>query len=228
LNKLTAIEGRVIVSIDIEKKNSHRFSNGTVIRLERNWNNLDRKSTQPVNAICISGEGIKPNSEILIHHNMCHDTYRIFNYRSLSGEETGSDIRYYSIPSEQCYAWRDGEEWKPLPNFSLALRVFKPYNGILTGIEPKLIKNVLYILDGEYKGMVCHTLRACDFEIRFQGTDGREHTLIRCRPNGNIKVQREPEVIGINHEYTKMVNNGELYVGINVSDAKPIKDHTYA
>ena len=64
---MRAVEGRVIISVDHEKKNSHTFEDGTTIRLERDWNNLNRRETQPVNAIVIDGEGIKDGAEILIH-----------------------------------------------------------------------------------------------------------------------------------------------------------------
>ena len=70
MNKLKHVEGRIIVSVDHESKNSHKFADGTVIRLERDYNNLNRRQTQPTNAIVISGKDISKGSEILIHHKM--------------------------------------------------------------------------------------------------------------------------------------------------------------
>ena len=197
--QLKAVDGKVIISVDLEGKNSHTFSDGTKIRLERQYNNLNRRETHPVNAIVIDGEGVKAGSQILIHPNMTHDTNKIFNYGQLSGDIEGSDVKYFSIPVEQCYAWLDEEDnntWKPLKNFEFALRVYKPYVGLIDGIEPTLVKDVLYVTTGEFKGLVVHTLKACDYEIIFQGIHGREERLIRFRHFPDQEHERE-EIIEI-------------------------------
>ena len=215
--QLKAVEGKVIISVDLEGKNSHTFSDGTKIRLERQYNNLNRRETHPVNAIVIDGEGVKSGSQILIHPNMTHDTNKIFNYGQLSGDIEGSDIKYFSIPVEQCYAWLDEEDnntWKPLKNFEFALRVYKPYVGLIDGIEPTLVKDVLYVTTGEFKGLVVHTLKACDYEIIFQGIHGREERLIRFRHFPDQEHERE-EIIAVDYHLTEKVNKGELVVGIS-------------
>ena len=56
---MLSVEGKVVVSVDHEKKNSYTFENGVTIRMERDWNNLNRRETQPVNAIVIDGEGFQ-------------------------------------------------------------------------------------------------------------------------------------------------------------------------
>lgn len=222
MNQLKHIKGRVICAIDLEGKNSHRFASGATIRLERQWNNLDKIHTEPVNGTVIDAENIPVGAEILVHHNSTHPTYKINNFTPTSGEEIASSIKYFSIPVEDCYIWREPHgEWQPMEGFATALRVFKPYKGILQGIEPTLIKNVLYLTSGEYKGFVCHTVRAADYPIKFQD-NGRENIVIRCRPHGDKKTKREREVIAINWDYTHKVNIFELWVGITVSDAKSI------
>jgi hypothetical protein len=219
--QLQSVEGKVIISVDLESKNSHTFSDGTKIRLERQWNNLNKRETHPVNATVISGEGIKSGAQILIHPNMTHETYRIHDYAPLSGKIEGSDIKYYSIPAEQCYAWLDGEEWKPLKGFDFGLRVYVPYSGKLAGIEPTLINDVLYATTGEFKGKVVHTLKACDYEIIFQGTNGQEDRLIRFRHFPGQDHERE-EVIAIDDYMTDKVNNKEFLVGLSPTKAKTI------
>lgn len=221
-NKLIHTEGRIVVKVDVESKNSHTFQDGIKIRLERKYDNFNQRYTQPVNAIVVSAETIPGGSEILIHHNACHDTNKIFNYVPLSGKETGGDIKYFSIREDEAFAWLDKTEWHPLPGFDFALRVFKPYNGILQGIEPTLIKNVLYITTGHYKGLVCHTLMASDYEIIFQDVNGREGNLIRVRTSEDKKAQREEEISVIDHSLTEQVLNRELLVGITIKDAKPL------
>jgi len=221
MSELKSVQGKVIISVDLESKNSHTFEDGTKIRLERQWNNLNVRETHPVNATVISGEGIKPGSQILIHPNMTHDTYKINDYLPLSGETTGSDIKYYSIPEEQCYAWLDGEEWKPLKNFDFALRVYKPYEGVIEGIEPELVKDVLYATTGEFKGKIVHTLKACDYEVIFQGTNGREDRLIRFRHYPNQEHERE-EVIAVDDYLTDLLKNNKLLVGLSPSKTHAI------
>jgi hypothetical protein len=219
--QLQAVEGKVIISVDLESKNSHTFSDGTKIRLERQYNNLNRRETHPVNATVISGEGMNSGSQILIHPNMTHETYRIYDYAPLSGTIEGSDIKYYSIPEEQCYAWLDGDTWKPLKNFDFALRVYIPYVGLIDGIEPTLVKDVLYVTTGEFKGKVVHTLKSCDYEIIFQGSNGQEDRLIRFRHFPDQEHERE-EVIAVDEYLTKKVNNKELIIGLSPLKAKTI------
>jgi hypothetical protein len=215
--------GRVVVSVDMEFKNSHQFEDGTVIRLERQYNEFNQRITQPVNAIVISADNIPSGAQILIAHNCTHDTNKIFDYKNLSGEEIASDVKYFSIPESDCFLWKDNDgEWKPCGVYETALRVFKPYRGIMEGIEPEIIKNTLYVTSGEYKGLVVRTLVACDYEVIFQGDEGREERIIRFRPNGDEAEKREPEAICIDNEKTELVNEGELLVGLSISDCKSI------
>lgn len=229
-DKLTYIEGRIICQVDMEGKNSHRFADGTTIRLERRYDNFNMRYVNPVNATVISAENIPEGAVILIHHNSIHDTNRVFNYSSLSGDEIASNIRYFSIPETEAFAWYDKESknWKPLPGFDFALRVFKPYKGILEGVEPTLIKDCLYVTTGEYKGLICRTLKSCDYNIIFQDVNGREGNLIRFRSVEDLKTQRELEIVAIDHTLTEQLQNGDLIVGITKSDAKPLKEIQHA
>ena len=205
--------GRVIVKADLEAKNYHTFSNGLTIRRERNFNEFNRRITQPVNAICISGEDIEPGSEILISHNALHDTNKIFSYKSKS-----PDIQYYSLPEYDCFAWRDKEgNMRPMKNFEFGLRVFKPYSGPLEGIAPTLIKDTLYITTGLLAGKVAHTLKASDYEIIFQGLDGKEDRLIRISHSEDENFDRE-EIIAIADDLTEQVACGTLLVGLEPSN----------
>lgn len=218
---LKHVEGKVIIEIDIESKNWHTFANGLKIRLERQYENLNRRITEPVNATVISAKDIPAGVEILIHPNAIIESNRIYNYKKLTGEN--ADIQYYSIREDQCFLWRDEDDnWQPLPPYETALRIFKPYEGILLGIEPTLIKDVLYVTSGELKGKCVHTLKSCDYEVVFQDVTGREGRIIRFRPNGDEKHKREPEAVAISHEITDKVNEGMYYVGLTKSDCKTI------
>jgi hypothetical protein len=226
--ELKHVENRIVVKIDMNYKNSWTFEDGTKISLERKYDNFDMKYVNPVNAEVMSAENIPSGAEILIHHNSCHDTNRVFNYTSLSGVDIASNIRYFSIPNSEAYAWYDkiSKSWQPIAGFDFALRVFRPYDGILEGIEPTIIKDCLLIITGEYTGYIVRTLKACDYNIIFQDVTGREGNLIRLRSAEDVKTQRECEIIALDHNFTELYNNGELIAGINKSDAKPINKST--
>ena len=218
-------EGRIIVSVDIEAKNWHTFMDGTRIRRERKYENFNMREVNPVNAIVVSAGNIPAGSEILIHHNTIHDTNRIFDYQKLSGETEASSMRYYSIMEDEAYAWRNGDTWEPLPGFDFALRVFKPYNGMLAGVEPTALKNTLFMLTGKYKNQVGVTIQASDYQIVFQDVNGREGNLIRIRTEGDEKTKREPELVLLHHAYTKKVFANELLVGLTKNDAKTLTNY---
>ena len=65
------------------------------------------------------------------------------------------------------------------------------------------------------------TLVACDYQIIYQGKNGREENLIRFRPMGDPKNKREEEAIAILNDETKKVLSGEYLIGFTTSDAKP-------
>lgn len=225
MGKLKFIDGRVIIKIDVEGKNSHKFADGTVIRLERQFENFNRRETEPVNAIVLSAENIPEGSEILISHNALHDSNKIFNYGVLSGSDVASDIKYYSIPEADCFAWRDSAgNLKPMKNFAFALRVYRPYKGTIVEITPATLKDVLYITTGNLKGNICHVLKASDYEVIFQGQDGKEDRVIRCRHFPDEINERE-EIIAISHSLTKELKDGELKIGLSPSTSKKLKDY---
>lgn len=214
-------KGRVVIQVDMQFKNSHQFEDGTVIRLERGPNNLNRRETMPVNAIVISSENIPVDAEILCHHNSLTDENRIFNYKPLSGAGIAADIKYFSIPELEAFLWRmPGKEWQPIKGFATALRVFKPYTGSMQGVPPTKLKDILYITSGKLSGKVVMTVRSSDYQIVFQDK-GKERNVIRLRHDDETDIERE-EVILIHHNFTKKVRKGELLVGLTPLDAKKI------
>ena len=221
--KLKAPSNRVIIKVDLESKNSHTFKDGTKIKLERVYDNFNMRYVKPVNAEVVDAKDIPSGSEILIHHNATHDTYKIFNYQRPT-TEASSDIQYFSIPIEECFMWRKekGSLWNALNNFVTALRIFKPYKGMLEGIEPEVMNNKLFITSGELKGRAVNTVISSDYEIIYQNDDGTEGRIIRLRyyPDGNDRN----EIIAINDNMTELVENGDLWVGYSKSDAKQLKE----
>lgn len=221
---LVHTQDRVVVKVDMEFKNSHAFEDGTVIRRERLYNEFNRRIAQPVNCIVISGEGIPKGAELLVSHNAFHETNRINDYKNSFEKEDSDRVRYFSIPTYECFVWRLGEgDWTPLYPFEFGLRVFKPYKGKLEGIEPEQLKDVLYVTsDCELKGKVVKTLKGCDYIVVYQNSDNREGQLLIFRPFGDIKRRLDEEAIAILHEETKQVEDGNLLVGYEIKDAKCI------
>ena len=221
------VQGKIIVRVNHEGKNSHKMEDGTVLRLERGWNNLNKRETSPVNAHVVSGEGIPAGAEILISHNGVHETFRITNHGQLSGQKIADRIEYYSIPEDNAFLWLDGDVWKPVKGFATGLRVFRPYSGPLVGIDPKKIKDTLLVTSGALTGKICHTLRAADYCVIFQDITGREGQVIRFRHSDDEEIERE-EIVCINHGLTKEYNAGKLLVGLTETDCKPIKKLAHA
>lgn len=219
--KLKAPSNRVVIKVDLESKNTHKFADGTTIRLERQFDNFNMRYVKPTNAIVVSANNIPEGSEILIHHNSTHDVYRIFNYLPPT-TDASSNVKYYSIPEEECFFWREkvGDEWNPMPNFVTALRLYKPYVGSFEGIDPTLLKDRLYITSGELKGNAVITLKSSDYEIIYQNENGTEDRVIRVRYYDEWNERNE--IICIDHELTEKINTGEILVGLSVSDAKTL------
>jgi hypothetical protein len=215
---LKFVSGRIIIKSNLELKNTTKFEDGTVIRLERKFNEFNRRITQPVQGVVISAENIPDGCEIMVNHNAFHDSNRIFDYESGS-----SDVQYFSIPEEECYAWRDANgELRPMKDFAFGLRVFKPYTGMIEGIEPEQIKDVLYITTGNLKGKIVHTLKAADYEIVFQGLSGKEENVIRVRHSEERKYFDREEIIIIRNDLTELLYDGKLMVGLTKTNCKKI------
>ena len=218
------IKNKVIIKVDVEQKNNHTFSDGTTIRLERDFNNLDNKYTKQVLGEVLASEYVPTGAMVLFHHNAIHDINTIFDCDLLTAEEKANGFKILSLNDSECFLWKlKGESftWNTFKNFCTALRVFKPYDGILEGIEPKVIKNVLYLTSGEYKGKVAHVVKAADYQITFRNETGKDQEIIRIRHFEDEENERE-EINCIDNNLTKRVKKGELLIGITPIDCKQL------
>lgn len=225
------VEGRIVIKVPLDYKNQFKMANGQTLQIERQYNNLNRREVSPVNAWVVSGENIPEGAEVLIGHNAIHDSYKIFNHDLLSGSVIADKIEYYAIPEGDAFFWRLGDdEWNPIKGYATGLRVFIPYEGPLVGIDPKVIKDHLYVTSGNLKGWIVKTLRACDYEIVYNEADLRETRLIRLRhfENPEDEKDREDEIICIRNDLTEKLKKGRLYVGLTPTDCKPLKEATHA
>ena len=222
---MIAIKGKVLIKVDVEQKNNYTFASGETIRLERDYQNLDKKYTSQSLGEVIDSEYIPKGALILFHHNAVHPVNEIFDCDYLTKEEEKAGFKVITLSENECFLWKlQGKDltWNPLKNFCTALRVFKPYIGKLQGIEPTLIKNVLYLTSGEYKGKVVITLKATDYQITFRNEKGIDENFIRCRHYEDEYNDRE-ELVGIDNNMTDEVNKGQLLAGITSEDCNIIK-----
>ncbi len=226
MGDLKHVKGRVIVSANKSQKNHVTFKDGTVLKLERDYNNLDRAYTQQTMGVVVDAEKMPSGALVLFHFNALHDTYKIFNHSELSGEQIASGDEVFSILENQCYLWKMPGDftWNPCTIYQTALRVFEPYKGVLDGIPPKRIKDTLYVTSGNFKGKVVKTLKSCDAVIIFRNEKGVDEEIIRFRPDGDDENHREPEAIAILNDFTEKVNNGDLLVGLTESNCKSLNE----
>lgn len=223
---LKYVENRIVVKVWLKEKNHHTFSHGVTIRLERQYDNFNRRETEPIQGTVTSAENIPEGALILFHHNACDPVNEIMNSGQLSGEEIASQVKYFSILEKDCFAWKmPKEEWQPTKGFAFALRIFKPYIGSIQGVEPTFVKDALWMRTGQYKDLAVRTIKAADYEIIFREPEtGREERIIRCRPDGDEVEKRDEEVIAIDHKLTEQILSGKVHVGLSKSDAKPINE----
>lgn len=84
-------------------------------------------------------------------------------------------------------------------------------------------------MSGEFKEKVCKTLSHSDYTVIFQGDDGREKRIIRCRHFENEDDNEREEIIAVMTGLTNEIKKGNLYIGLTESDCKPlIKNASYA
>lgn len=222
--KLKHVPDKVLIKVDVEQKNFFTFSNGQTIRVERKYDNLDRSYTQQTLGVVVSAENIPTDALVLFHFNNAHDSNLVTDYTQLSGDEIAAGIKIYSVSESSCFLWKmvGEEEWQPTYGFAIAERVYKPYEGRLAGITPKLLKNTLFIKTGELKGKIVRTLNACDYNILFRNEKGVDEHIIRCRHFENEDHIRE-EIIAIDEELTEQLYAGKLWVGTHPNNAKKLE-----
>ena len=114
--------GRVVVSVEMEGKNRHKFTSGLELMLIRNVDNFNRRYTEPVNATVISSDIVPRGTQVLLHHNSTQEMYRLYNLGNLSGKEIGMGIKYFAVPEAECFAYFDGNDWLPCQGFEFGLR----------------------------------------------------------------------------------------------------------
>lgn len=216
-----AKSGSILIKIDSKQKERYSFGNGTTIHIEKGFD-FNLRQDKASMAEIIDGENVPSGVECLVHHNAQEPTYEVFNENILTQQEKLDGYKILSIPDDMCFCYFENGEWVPCKNFLITKRIFKPYKGALVGIEPELIKNRMYVVKGfdewdgektDLSGKVLVTLVNADYQIIFHTKENREESVIRTRSR---------EILAIDEGVTKKVKEGELLVGLNHSESKPL------
>ena len=206
---LKAPPGMILVKVEMHNKENIKFASGETIVVERGYD-FNLRQDKPSIGIMVDGGDAPAGSLVLIHHNSTESSYEVFNY------ENEKDHKLYSIPKDMVFLYRKDGEWFPFENFVISSRIFKPYKGILIGVDGSVVKNRMYIHRGLHEGNACVTLVNCDYELIFY-IDGKENRIIRTRTR---------EILGIDVELTELIKKGEYEIGLNTSEAKKLKYET--
>lgn len=197
---MKATQGNVLIKIDLEQKKKYKFSNGAEIFISRG-HEYNLRLDNPNVAEVIDAENIPTGALVLIHHNSIQDSFKVFEEENI-----------FSVPNDMVFLYYYDNEWLPNTGFVIAERIFKPYKGVLIGIESELVKNRMWIVKGLYAGACAITLKNCDYEIVYF-LDGKEHSIIRTRTR---------EIIGEDVLLGEQIKNNIYLVGINPQDAKTL------
>jgi len=126
----------------------------------------------------------------------------------------------FSVPVDMvfCYSM-DMDNWIPCENFLITYRIFKPYKGALYGVTSSVIPHRLYVVKGntedgeDMSGKVCVVTKNSDYQIIYQGRNGREAYVLRTRSR---------EILGIDSKVLSLVQEGEYLLGYSYKDADTI------
>ena len=215
--KMHCTKGNVIVKVDLELKNSYMLSpnNKIILRRDVGEENLNRRLSQPVQGIVIDAEKIPKNCVVLIHHNATHASYEIMDVPN------EPHTKIFSIPVGLIFCHStDLFNWTACENFLITLRIFKPYKGALSGVTSSLIPHRLYIVSGlsedgeDLSGKVCIVTKNSDYQIVYQGNNGREAYVLRTRSR---------EILAIDPKTLHEAQTGGYLLGYSYKDAQTLE-----
>lgn len=209
---LKAPSRNVLIKIQLDNKEIYIFDNGNQLVISKGFD-FNRRKDSPSFAKVVDGDNIPKGAVCLIHHNASHDSFKVFGVKDDEGKTINN---LFSVAEDMVYMYKEeGKDWMPYKDFLITYRIFKPYLGILTGIEPEQVKQRLYIRKGnipnyEVDGKVLFVTPFSDYECIFH-ENGKETSVIRTRSR---------EVLGIDLDLTRRVLKGEYLIGNNLQTAK--------
>lgn len=210
---MRALRNKVLIRIDMTQKEKYSLGNGKTLHWQRGFN-FNLREDRATYGYVVDGNGMKEGTPVLVNYLSTEPSYAADNETILTEEEKKEGFRIRNIEADMIFCYFDGEKWQPCKGFLITKRIFKPYNGLLVGIEHERIKGRLYVVKGfdEYdgevtdlSGKVCCVTPHSDVELIWHDESSRERRLIRT-------MNREIEAI--DNDMTEQVKNGELLVGV--------------
>jgi len=216
---MIALKGSVIIKIDTRQKERYSLGGGLILEIQKGYN-FNLREDRPSLAEIIDGAYFPSGTDILINYLALEPIYEITDENILTKQEKEQGYKIFSIPEDMCFAYFHEEEWHPCKEYLITLRVYKPYTGMIIGMPPTLVKNIMYVVKGfsegtekdkvDLSGKVAVTLDWADYEIIWHNKNSKEERLIRTR---------DREVIGIDKDALKKIKKGEYIIGISPTTA---------
>jgi len=205
-----ALFGSILIKVNTTNKEKYNLTKDIQIKIERGYD-FNQRIDRPALVEVIDGGGIPAGSMGLVNYLSFEKTYEVNSNGLLTKEELKEGYKIYSIPEDMCFAYFHNDEWLPCKDLYLTLRVYKPYKGMMIGIEPEVLKDRLYCLKGQYAGKVMIVTLHSDYEIIWHNDENREERLIRTM---------DREIMAIDDGMTKDLKKGKYLIGYSVNDCK--------
>lgn len=209
----------VIIKMDVTQKTKYALTEKVVIEIIRNFNFNQREDRASFGYV-VDGEGFKSDVECVCHYLALEPNYTIENETILTEKEKREGFKVMSLPIDMVFATNDGNGWIPCKDFLITERIFLPYNGNLTGIEPQEVKNRMYVVAGydeegliDLSGKCVVTLENAAYHVIWHNTEHREESLIRTRGR---------EVTAIDEGMTMGVNEGKYLIGLSANNCSTL------
>lgn len=219
---MKALRNRALIKMNLKQNAKYAFDSGVVIDLEHGFN-FNLREDRGTKGYIIDGCGLPEGTEVLVHYLSSEPQYLVSNEEILTEEEKTEGYKVFAIPEDNVFIYMDKNgEWKPCKEFLITTRIYKPYTGIMVGVEPQLVTNRMYVISGsddwddeqnDLSGKVLVTLDHADYEIIFYSKDNKEGRIIRTRTR---------EIQAVDEFLTKKVKKGEYIIGRSPSEAKTL------
>lgn len=220
---MKAIKGNVIIKMDVLQKWKYNLTEDIQIQIEKG-HDFNLRQDRPSRGYCINGDGIPYDAEVLVHHLTTEMNYEVpYIHEFLTEKEIEDGFQIFNIPEDMVFAYRtDKKEWTPYKHFLITQRLFKEYEGPLTGMPKEKIKNRLLVVNGkdewdgeetDLSGKVMIVTENSDYEIIFHDTDNRPYSIIRTR---------QRELVAIDEGLTKQVFDKKIFVGLDEKNCHPL------
>ncbi len=218
---MQALRNKILIKIDMTQKEKYALTKDTTIFISRGWN-FNLREDRATMGYVVHGNDMKEGTPVLVHYLSTEPSYAVDNENILTEEEKREGFKIRNIDVGMCFCWFDGKNWQPCKGFLITKRIFKPYKGLLVGIEHELIKKRLYVVSGvdEYdgsithlNGIVCCVTENSDVELIFHDAENKEGRVIRT-------MSREIEALDF--AMTDQVIKGELLIGLSPNNCSTL------